>query len=94
MRDCRPVRLAIGAALVLFCAALTAARAGSFSERRFPQAHITADQWQTFFDEVKAKPGAQDISRPERPNITAIAVPAEKTIYLFTKPGPAQVPCL
>ncbi|HXW23665.1 MAG TPA: hypothetical protein VEK73_02870 [Xanthobacteraceae bacterium] len=57
---------------------------------RFPQSHITVAEWQTFLAEVKAKPGARDVSRPERPDILAIAVEPELTFYHFTKSGPAH----
>jgi hypothetical protein len=57
---------------------------------RLPQSKITEAEWATFFNEVKAKPGAQDASRPDRPDIVAIAVEREGTMYYFTKPGPAH----
>ena len=58
--------------------------------RRFPQPRISAQEWQTYFDEVKAKSGAQDISRADRPDVVAIAVPSEQAVYYFTKPGGAH----
>jgi hypothetical protein len=60
------------------------------SAPRFPQSKITKAQWDTFLVEVKAKPGAQDASRPERPDIAAIAVEREGTMYYFTKSGAAH----
>jgi hypothetical protein len=66
------------------------AHAQSDPPRRFPQSHITAQQWEEFFKEIKAKPDAQDVSRPQTPDITVIAVPSESTMYFFTRPGPAH----
>ena len=57
---------------------------------RFPSPHITAEQWQALYDEVRAKADAQDISRPELPGIIAIAVSSEFTVYYFTAPGPVH----
>jgi len=62
--------------------------------RRFAGSHITPAEWQAFFEEVRAKPGAHDISRPDVPSITAIEVPNELTIYFFTKPGWAAHPAV
>ena len=75
------------ALLVVLCLAAPGLAA---QMRRFPSPHITPEQWQTLFDEVKAKPGAQDISRPDVPGVLAISVPGESTVYYFTQPGPVH----
>src|SRR5262252_8453549 len=54
-------------ALALLLALCLAVPATAAQMRRFPSPHITPEQWQALFDEVKAKPGAQDISRPDVP---------------------------
>lgn len=72
-------------ALLMSVAASTAQ-----SERRFPHSHITPAQWQAFLDEVKAKPGVQNISKPEQPGILALSVQSENTLYFFTNGGPAH----
>ena len=78
----------------LFCLLTSALLSGTMALaeeiKKFPQPRITAEQWRTFFEEVKAKPGARNISRPDRPDVVVIAVPAEHAVYYFTKPGPAH----
>ena len=51
---------------------------------RFPSDHITTEQWQTFRDEVLAKPGA---TRQKFANQLVITVESERRIYVFTQPG-------
>ncbi len=52
----------------------------------FPRANITVAQWQAYFDEVKAKHGAnvQDI---EDQKLLIYTDTATTTLYAFTKPG-------
>lgn len=69
---------------------LPVAHAQSGPERRFPHSQITAAEWQTFLNEVKAKPGVRDVSHLEQPDILALDVDSEKTIYFFTNGGPAH----
>ncbi len=57
---------------------------------RFASPHITPEEWQSFYDEVRSKPGAQDISRPDVTGVIAISVPGERTVYYFTRPGPVH----
>src|SRR5215831_15234623 len=82
---------------LIFAALLFASTASSTiadDARRFASSHITPQEWQAFFDEVKAKPGARDISRGDVPSVTAIQVPSELTIYFFTRPGGAAHPAV
>jgi hypothetical protein len=77
-------------AFVLLCWPMVAASADPDPDRRFPHSHITTDEWRSFFDEVRAKPGAKEIPVPEHPDIIRIEVPAEKAFYYFTNGGPAH----
>jgi hypothetical protein len=52
-------------------------------ERRFPQAKISVEQWQTYFDEVKSKSGTQIREVSE---FTIIEVREELELFVFTKP--------
>jgi hypothetical protein len=72
--------------VLLLAFGVTAGKAGELS--RFPTPHITPEQWQILFDEVRSKPGSQDISRPDVPSVVAISVPGDLAVYYFTRPGP------
>jgi len=48
---------------------------------RFPTDKISKEQWQTYFDEVKAIPS---VVQSTAPNQIILAVVAENTIYVFT----------
>ncbi|MBX6321591.1 MAG: hypothetical protein IRY94_07180 [Rhodospirillaceae bacterium] len=78
----------------LFAAALAAAglaiAATAQAAPRFASPHITPEDWQRFYDEVRSKPDARDISRPDVTGVIAISVPSERTVYYFTKPGPVH----
>jgi hypothetical protein len=86
-------RLAAPAVLVVLLLGALAA-AGAEEARRFATSHITPQEWQTFYDEVRAKPGARDISRADVPSVTAIQVMSEWRVYYFTKPGWAAHPAV
>jgi hypothetical protein len=79
--------LVVRALFALFLALAVTTQASAEEGRRFATSHITPVEWQTFFDEVRAKPGARDVSRADVPSVAAIEVPSEATIYFFTKPG-------
>lgn len=83
-------RFGILLALLLGLSAGPPSAAAQESAPRFPQSKISKAQWDTLLAEVKAKPGAQDASRPERPDIVAIAVEREGTMYYFTRSGAAH----
>jgi hypothetical protein len=83
-------RLWLVTLVVLLLGCLIAQAGTAAAAPRFPHPRITAAQWQILLDDVKAKPGAKDISRPDVPDVTAIVVPEEFTVYYFTKPGPAH----
>src|SRR5690242_15955521 len=57
------------------------ATAGAEEGRRFPQDHITVEDWNTYFAEVKALPG---VTVRESDLQTTIADPKTNTIYAFT----------
>jgi ABC-type Fe3+-hydroxamate transport system substrate-binding protein len=69
---------------------LPGAIAQSLSNKAFPQPKITVEQWQDFLVQVKAKPGIANVSRPETPDVLALADKTENTIYYFTNGGPAH----
>src|SRR3954468_491101 len=50
---------------------------------RFPQPHISKEQWRQFLDETKGRPGAVVMKRAD---LTRIIVPEESAVYFFTKP--------
>ncbi|HEY0956588.1 MAG TPA: hypothetical protein VGE36_17670 [Roseateles sp.] len=74
----------------LYSVALTASFLGTGAcaqeFKPYPRAHITEDQWQAYFDEVRVKHGAtvQDI---EDQKLLVYTDKATTTIYGFTKPG-------
>jgi hypothetical protein len=68
--------------LLLFLIGMSNAAFGQ-EERRFPQARISVEQWQTYFDEARSKPGSQ--SREVR-EFTIIEVRDELELFVFTKP--------
>ena len=90
----RRIQWGFACALALALAGSGSATAASDVLRRFPQSQITPQEWQAFLDEVKAKPGARDLSRRSVPSVDAIEVPDERTIYFFTRPGWAAHPAV
>lgn len=86
-RSCAARTLCLVAFLLV---ALLTGEARADEAKRFPHSQITAAEWQTYFDEVRAKPGAKDVSRPDRPDIVVIDVESEHAIYCFTHGGPAH----
>jgi hypothetical protein len=68
--------------LLLFLLGTSSAAFGQ-EERRFPQAKISAEQWQTYLDGVKSKPGAQIREVSE---FTIIEVREELELFVFTRP--------
>jgi hypothetical protein len=52
----------------------------------FPRANITVAQWQSYFDEVKAKHGA-NVQDVEDQKLLVYTDSATTTLYAFTKPG-------
>jgi hypothetical protein len=87
----RRIRRGLAPALLLLALAPAAAAAAD-GGRRYAQSQITVGEWQAFFDEVRATPGARDISSPQVPSVTVIEVPGERTLYFFTAPGGAAHP--
>jgi hypothetical protein len=79
------LRLAIGVAVLV---AASMGRPLAADEPPFPQPHITAEQWQAFYDEVKAKPGA--VVEPPVGGVVRILVESEYAFYHFTTEGPAH----
>ena len=77
-------------ATALVCGSALGTAAQTDPAKRFPHSQITADQWQIFLDEIKSRPGVQNVSRPGQPDILALAVPSENTLYFFTNGGPAH----
>jgi hypothetical protein len=69
---------------------LSAAIAQSLSYKAFPQPKITPEQWQSFFAEIKAKPGIENVSRPETPDVVSLADRKEQIMYYFTNGGAAH----
>ena len=69
-------------------AALAGATTGE--SNLFPQEQITPEQWQMLRNNVKAAPRARDVSRLQQPDIEAVEVPGDHSVYYFTLGGPAH----
>src|SRR3954451_17290558 len=75
---------AIAACLAAYVVTASAGASANDAEvRRFPQTHISKEQWRQFLDETKRRPGAVVMERTE---LTPIIVPEERAVYFFTKP--------
>ncbi|MEO8629449.1 MAG: hypothetical protein ABI612_15315 [Betaproteobacteria bacterium] len=96
-RDCRWPRsmLRASAALVLSicCAGVLSAapadQSGDPQARRFPRTNITAQEWSTYLNEVRRRPGAVEV---DRGTIKRIDVASEAAVYFFTRPAHAAYP--
>jgi hypothetical protein len=74
------------ASLAAWILALTLAPAAAQEFKPYPRANITTDQWQTYFDEVKSKHGA-DAKDLDDQKLLLFDDKATATMFAFTKPG-------
>jgi hypothetical protein len=78
-------KLPMGALLLMLPLLGIAQSSQSPAQPRFPQAHISVEQWQSYLDEVKAIPGiacAEAASHQYKCNSTA-----QQTMWVFTLKG-------
>jgi hypothetical protein len=76
-------------ALLLASVVAAASPAAGQESRPFPSAHITEQQWQTYFDEVRKRADAEVLAAPNSKADSegvSIAVRSENAVYYFTKP--------
>jgi hypothetical protein len=84
------LRTGLTAVIMLLATAALSVHAQEQAAPRFPRSQITTAEWDAYLREVKAKPSAEIINRPDAPDMTVIAVPGEHAMYYFTQSGPAH----
>ncbi len=90
----RSLSLASKALMLSICCAATLSAVaddhpGDPQARRFPRTNITAQEWSTYLNEVRRRPGAVEVNRG---TIKRIDVPNEAAVYFFTRPAHAAYP--